>query len=378
MARVVFERVGKSFPDGPGRNRTAVREFSLAIEDRELLVLVGPSGSGKTTTLRLLAGLEEPNEGVISLDGRSLRGVDPVERDLALVFQHGALFPHLTARQNIALGLHLRGLSRQEAEQRVRETAALAGLTDQLERMPSTLSGGERQRVALARALARRPKVLLLDEPLASLDGPLREQTRRDIARWHQEMGTTTIYITHDQREALALGHRVAVLHEGVLQQVAAPRTLYQEPANLFVAGFIGSPRMNLVPGHLRLEGEQWLWVPAGPANLKQECWPLPAKIMADFGLATWKDRDLVLGLRPEHVLADQGSRSHGLYHTSGRIERAEPLGAATNLFVLVAGHLLNTSTTLTEPASAGQQVSLGLDLSQARFFDPAQGIAIV
>jgi len=377
MARVLFERVCKSYPDGPGRLRTAVRELSLTIEDRELLVLVGPSGSGKTTTLRLLAGLEEPDDGAISLDGRSLRGVDPAERDLALVFQHGALFPHLTARQNIALGLHLRGLSRPEAEQRVNEVAALVGLTEQLDRQPATLSGGERQRVALARALVRRPKVLLLDEPLASLDGPLREQMRRDIARWHQEMGVTTIYVTHDQREALALGHRVAVLHEGTLRQVAAPHALYQEPANLFVAGFIGSPRINLISGTLLGDGSQWLFLPERAERETEVRWQLPARIAATLGLSAWKDRAVILALRPEHVRADQGSPSGGLTHTSGRIERTESLGAATNLVVRIAGHLLNTSTTLTDTASVGQQVSLGLDLSQARFFDPATGIAI-
>ena len=255
MAQVVLDHLTKVF-QGPGRESIrAVDDACLVVEDKELLVLVGPSGCGKTTNLRLIAGLEEPTTGTISINGQVVNDLPPKARDIAMVFQNHALYPHMSAYDNMAFGLTLRHHPKAEISKRVKDAAQILELTACLDRKPAALSGGQRQRVALGRAIVRQPKLFLLDEPLSNLDAQTRLQMRAEIARLHTRLAATMIYVTHDQVEALTLGHRIAVLKAGVIQQVADPMTVYQQPANLFVAGFIGSPPMNFFHGTLLAKG---------------------------------------------------------------------------------------------------------------------------
>ncbi len=240
VAQVEVEHLTKLFAGVAGASIRAVTDLSLSIKDHELLVLLGPSGCGKTTLLRLIAGLEEPTSGVIRIGGQVANGLPPKARDVAMVFQSAALYPHLTVAENLGLGMKLRGVGRRERQARVVETAELLDLGECLERRPHELSGGEKQRVALGRALARRPKVVFLDEPLSHLDAPLRARMRLELGRIQQRLGTTMLYVTHDQSEARALGHRVAVMNEGAIQQVGAPQEVYDRPTNAFVASFLG------------------------------------------------------------------------------------------------------------------------------------------
>ena len=247
MSRIALESITKRYQDGT----TAVRSLDLSIADGELMVLVGPSGCGKTTALRMVAGLEEITEGTILIDGQPVNDMEPRDRDIAMVFQSYALYPHLTVRDNMAFSLKYRKTPKQEIRRRVDEAARILELEELLGRKPRQLSGGQRQRVAMGRAIVRQPRAFLMDEPLSNLDAKLRVQMRAEIAKLQRSLGVTTIYVTHDQTEAMTLGSRVAVLRHGVLQQVAAPQELYQRPANLFVAGFIGSPAMNLIEATL-------------------------------------------------------------------------------------------------------------------------------
>ena len=247
MTEIVLEHVSKQFPDGS----FAVRDASFEVRGGELFILVGPSGCGKSTLLNLIVGLDEPTAGDLLVDGHSMLGLDPRDRDMAMVFQSYALYPHLSVGENLAFPLKLAGLPKAEIATRVTETAGLLAIGDLLGRRPGDLSGGQRQRVAMGRAMVRRPKVFLLDEPLSNLDAQLRAQMRAELARLQRRLGTTTVYVTHDQTEAMTLGDRVAILRGGEIQQVASPRELYAHPANLFVAGFIGTPAMNLLPARL-------------------------------------------------------------------------------------------------------------------------------
>src|SRR5712691_9618711 len=251
MAEVVFNEVDKVYPNGV----QAVFDLSLDVEDGEFLVLVGPSGCGKTTALRMVAGLEDISDGTVSIGGRVVNDLTPKERDIAMVFQNYALYPHLSVAENIAFGLRLRKAPKAVINERVAWAARLLDLTQNLDRRPKELSGGQRQRVAMGRAIVRQPQVFLMDEPLSNLDAKLRVQMRAEIAKLQHELGTTTIYVTHDQVEAMTMGDRVALMREGVLQQVANPQTLYDAPANLFVAGFIGSPPMNLLEAQVAVNG---------------------------------------------------------------------------------------------------------------------------
>ena len=249
MARVVIENVSKIFHGPKGEEVCAVHNVNLTVEDKELLVLVGPSGCGKTTTLRMIAGLEDISEGTISIDGEVMNAVPPKDRDIAMVFQNYALYPHMTVFENMAFGLKLRKFPKAEIEQRVKQTAEILGLNSCLARKPNEISGGQRQRVAVGRAIVRKPKLFLFDEPLSNLDAPLRIQMRKEIATLHSRLETTMIYVTHDQAEAMTLGDRIAVMKDGAIQQVADPLTIYDSPISVFVAEFIGSP-----PGRIRSE----------------------------------------------------------------------------------------------------------------------------
>jgi multiple sugar transport system ATP-binding protein len=293
MAEIVFEDVWKVYPDGT----EAVRAFSLEIVDREFMVLVGPSGCGKTTALRMVAGLEAISKGSVRIGDRVVNDVPPKQRDIAMVFQNYALYPHMSVFDNMAFGLKLQKVPRQEIQQRVGEAARILGLGELLDRKPKALSGGQRQRVAMGRAIVRHPQAFLMDEPLSNLDAKLRVQMRSEIAHIQSELGVTTIYVTHDQVEAMTMGDRVAVMRKGVLQQVDTPERLYEHPVNLFVAGFIGSPAMNLFEASLtRANGA--LVVDFGGFRL-----PVPDSVVAErSSLRNYENRKVVLGIRPEDI----------------------------------------------------------------------------
>src|ERR671936_37522 len=283
MAEIELQEVVKTFPNGT----RAVDGVDLTIEDGEFIVLVGPSGCGKTTLLRCIAGLEEVTEGAILIGGRDVTDIDAKHRDIAMVFQNYALYPHMTVRRNIAFGLKVRRTPRREISKRIEDTARLLGLEELMDRRPLQLSGGQRQRVAMGRAIARRPRVYLMDEPLSNLDAKLRVRVRADLARLHAQLGVTTVYVTHDQVEAMTLGQRAAVMRDGKIQQVDSPQGLYWSPVNLFVAAFIGSPSMNLVEAHV------------SDGSLRFAVFSLP---LGELGADAAKlPRRVILGIRPEH-----------------------------------------------------------------------------
>jgi multiple sugar transport system ATP-binding protein len=293
MAQIVLDDVWKVFPDGT----EAVREFDLDIADGEFMVLVGPSGCGKTTVLRMVAGLEVISKGTVQIGERVVNDVPPKERDIAMVFQNYALYPHMTVFDNMAFGLKLQRMAKDEIDRRVRDAARILDLDELLDRKPKALSGGQRQRVAMGRAIVRHPQSFLMDEPLSNLDAKLRVQTRAEIARLQHDLGVTTIYVTHDQVEAMTMGDRVAVMRKGVLQQADTPQALYEHPVNLFVAGFIGSPAMNLIDATL-VATDGSLAVEFGGNRL-----PVPAEVSAARpDLGHYQDRKVVLGIRPEDM----------------------------------------------------------------------------
>jgi multiple sugar transport system ATP-binding protein len=293
VAEIQFAQVTKVYPDGT----EAVSAVDMEIEDGALMVLVGPSGCGKTTLLRMIAGLEEITEGEIRIGDRVINDVEPKNRDLAMVFQNYALYPHMTCYDNMAFGLKLRRMPKREIDRRVRETAQTLGLTDQLKKKPRSLSGGQRQRVAMGRAIVREPQAFLMDEPLSNLDAKLRVQMRTEISRIQSELGTTMIYVTHDQTEAMTMGDRVAVLNRGVLQQLAGPQELYDNPANIFVAGFIGSPAMNMIGADVVRENGA-VRVQFGGLRLDV----LDATLRERPGLTDYVGRKVVVGIRPEDM----------------------------------------------------------------------------
>ena len=320
MAEVTFDGVGKVYPDGT----RAVGDMDLEIKDGEFMVLVGPSGCGKTTALRMVAGLEEITEGVVRIGERVVNHMPPRDRDIAMVFQSYALYPHLTVYENIAFGLKLRKEKKSEIEKRVHEAADILGLEPFLKRKPRALSGGQRQRVAMGRAIVRRPQAFLMDEPLSNLDAKLRVQTRAEIARLQNDLGTTTIYVTHDQVEAMTMGDRVAVMRKGELQQVATPQDLYDRPVNLFVGGFIGSPAMNMLEATL-VRSNGGLAVEAGGQRLSVD----QELISAQPALKSYEGKKVVLGIRPEDLedaaVAKDVPADRRLH---GKVELIEALGS--------------------------------------------------
>ena len=293
MAEITLEQLTKVYPDGT----RAVTDLDLEIGAGEFVVFVGPSGCGKTTALRMIAGLETITDGTVKIDGEVVNDLPPKDRDIAMVFQNYALYPHMNAAKNMGFALKMRGLSRDEIEQRVREAARILGLTESLQKKPRTLSGGQRQRVAMGRAIVRNPQAFLMDEPLSNLDAKLRVEMRAEIARIQRDLGVTTIYVTHDQTEAMTMGDRVAVMRAGFLQQVAAPQVLYQRPRNLFVAEFIGSPAMNLIMAELARENGN-TWVRFGDHGVR-----LTDSALAQHpGLEGFDGRRVILGIRPEDM----------------------------------------------------------------------------
>lgn len=321
MAEIVLDHVNKSYPDG----HTAVRDLNLTIADGEFLILVGPSGCGKTTTLNMIAGLEDISSGELRIAGERVNEKAPKDRDIAMVFQSYALYPHMTVRQNIAFPLSLAKMRKADIAQKVSETAKILDLTNLLDRKPSQLSGGQRQRVAMGRAIVRHPKAFLMDEPLSNLDAKLRVQMRGEIAQLQRRLGTTTVYVTHDQTEAMTLGDRVVVMYGGIAQQIGTPEELYERPANLFVAGFIGSPAMNFFPARLTAIG---LTLPFGEVTLAPEVQGVIA--------AHPKPENVIVGVRPEHIqdaaLIDAYQRIRALTFQV-KVNLVESLGADKYLY---------------------------------------------
>lgn len=374
MASVELNNVSKIFRPKKREEIYAVTHLHLTINDGELVVLVGPSGCGKTTTLRLVAGLEEPSSGTISIGNIPMNDVAPQERDVAMVFQRDALYPHMTIFENMAFGLQLRGVEKTEIENRVKSMAHTLDITALLSRRPHDLSGGQRQRVAVGRALVRNPKIFLLDEPLSSLDPPLRAQMRAEISRLQARLATTMLYVTHDQAEAMTLGARVAVMRDGEIQQAADPFTLYQQPANMFVAGFIGSPPMNLLRGRVVQDGEDFTFQennPAGAVHGSRLKLALPRE--RGQRLSRFAEGNIVLGLRPEHILLRDGAASLKLC-----IDTVEPLGAETLVRFNTGAHTLIARVAPDLLLKPGEQVPLQFDISKALFFNPASGTPIV
>ncbi|AIF46202.1 ABC transporter ATP-binding protein [Dyella japonica] len=362
MATVSLDRVSKVYPNG----HVGVAEASFDIADGELLVLVGPSGCGKTTLLRMIAGLESISSGTLSIGGRVVNEVSPKDRDIAMVFQNYALYPHMTVAENLAFGLRLRGKPKAEIDERIRQAAKQLELEHRLDALPAALSGGQRQRVALGRALVREPKVFLLDEPLSNLDAKLRLSMRVEIARLHRQLGATMIYVTHDQVEAMTLGQRIVVLNGGEIQQIDTPMRLYEKPANLFVAGFLGSPAMNLLRGPLR-HGDGWhLETPQGEVQLGTLEMQAP-------DLLGWIDRDVVLGIRPE----DLRPTSEANATLSAALEVTEPVGNEIFLNLRRGEQTLVSRVPPGALPDAGSVMHFKLASDRLHMFDPASGARI-
>jgi len=363
MATVTFENVNKSFGDFQ-----AVKDLNLEIGDGEFMVLVGPSGCGKTTSLRMIAGLEEISSGTLRIGDRVVNDVPPKDRDIAMVFQSYALYPHMSVRDNLAFGLKLRKVPKPEIERRVNEAAETIQLQKLLDRKPKELSGGQRQRVALGRAIVREPAVFLMDEPLSNLDAKLRVQTRAEIARLHQRLETTVVYVTHDQVEAMTMGTRIAVMSEGLLQQVGSPQILYDSPINRFVAGFIGSPSMNFVDVHLDGTGDDARLVGPGDWSI-----PLPHRYRDNAFSRTGKP--LVAGFRPEHLEIGEGAP--GLGHFQARADVVEYLGNEELLHVSAADQDLVAIVDSSNRVRPGDIVRLTLALEKLHLFDGETGLTL-
>ncbi len=359
MANLSLKNVNKRYPNG----YHAVKDFNLEIADKEFIIFVGPSGCGKSTTLRMIAGLEDISDGEFKIDGKLMNDVEPKDRDIAMVFQNYALYPHMTVYDNMAFSLKLRKVPKDEIDQKVREAARILDLDKLLDRKPKALSGGQRQRVAMGRAIVRNPKVFLMDEPLSNLDAKLRVQMRIEISRIHKNLGATIIYVTHDQTEAMTLGSRIVVMKDGVVQQVDTPQNLYNYPGNLFVAGFIGSPQMNFLDAVVKVSGKN---VTARVGNVE---FPVPAsKAQALVG---YNGKTVVLGIRPEDIRTyakDEKDIPANVLDTT--IKFYELLGAEVYLYYDVEGSQITSRVSSTTTLRSGSEGVFSLNMDKAHFFD--------
>ncbi|HUC24563.1 MAG TPA: sn-glycerol-3-phosphate ABC transporter ATP-binding protein UgpC [Streptosporangiaceae bacterium] len=383
MATVSMDQVNKVYPNG----FHAVHDLSLEIGDGEFMVLVGPSGCGKTTALRMVAGLEDISSGIMRIGGREVNDLSPKERDIAMVFQNYALYPHMTVAENIGFALKLRKLPKDKLDAKVKETAEILGLTEWLDRKPGQLSGGQRQRVAMGRAIVREPSVFLMDEPLSNLDAKLRVQMRAEVSRIQRRIGVATIYVTHDQIEAMTMGDRVAVMRAGVLQQCDNPQVLYDRPDNIFVAAFIGSPAMNLYEATVGDGGRS--------VNLGSQHIDLPAAVtVAHSGLASYAGKTVVVGLRPEHLPAAHAGLAGPVL--AGDVDLIEALGSElvvhftidAKRVVAEGAHAADAEAATISgegvarvdprtPAKAGERLDFAVDTDGIQFFDQDSGAAI-
>lgn len=368
MAKVTLESVVKRFD-----KVIAVNNLSLEIKDREFMVLVGPSGCGKTTALRMIAGLEEVSDGKIFIGDRQVNDVLAKDRDIAMVFQNYALYPHMTVYQNMAFGSQLRKVPKDIIQKRVNETAELLGISDFLNRKPNQLSGGQRQRVALGRAIVREPQVFLMDEPLSNLDAKLRVQTRAELIKLHRRLGITTIYVTHDQVEAMTMGDRIAVMKDGVLQQCDTPMTIYNHPVNMFVAGFIGTPSMNFINGTLKQSGDSYMF----DAGAFQVGVPSAEKSVLD----PYKDREVILGIRPAdifdknlHIPVEPSVKNT----IRTQVDVSEPMGDIITFYLTIGNVQIVATIDSESKAKDGQALDIVLDTAKIHLFDKDTERAIV
>ncbi|SHE58820.1 ABC transporter ATP-binding protein [Desulforamulus putei] len=366
MATVRFDKVVKSYG-----NQLVVKEFNLEIKDQEFIVLVGPSGCGKSTTLRMVAGLEEITGGDLYIGDIRVNDMPPKDRDIAMVFQNYALYPHMNVYENMAFGLKLRKYSASEIDKRVKEAAAILSIEHLLDRKPRQLSGGQRQRVAIGRAIVREPKVFLMDEPLSNLDAKLRVQMRAELAKLHQRLKTTTIYVTHDQTEAMTMGDRIVVMKDGIVQQVASPEELYNRPANMFVAGFIGSPSMNFVACRMQEKGnETYLVNEEGFSFLL-----LSPEVAAR--LAPYKQKALVFGIRPEDI-SDSLSWVAEENYLAARVDVVENLGAETLIYFSLGKETLVGRFVGGPRYRVGETVKIALNPNRYYLFDQETELSLL
>ncbi|GGK87283.1 ABC transporter ATP-binding protein [Deinococcus radiotolerans] len=362
MAEVILEHINKRY----GTKHHAVKDFNLHIQDREFMVFVGPSGCGKSTTLRMIAGLEDISDGILKIGDRVVNDVPPKDRDIAMVFQNYALYPHMNVYENMAFGLKLRKTPKEEIDKRVREAAKILQIEHLLGRKPKELSGGQRQRVAMGRAIVREPKVFLMDEPLSNLDAKLRVEMRSQISQLHRRLGATIVYVTHDQVEAMTLGNRIVVMRDGVIMQVDTPMNLYDFPQNKFVAGFIGSPSMNFLTGRIQngefVIGENRV---ATMGRLGQS-------------LKAYEGKDVLMGIRPEHLgMVGMTDIPRGSNILRGQVVVVEPLGAQTDLIIDVAGQHITAKVEGQANVLPGDSVDLLVDQTRLHAFDPSSEAAV-
>ena len=366
MASLSFKHIYKKYPGGV----TAVSDFCLEVKDKEFIILVGPSGCGKSTTLRMIAGLEEITEGELHIGDTLVNDIAPKDRDIAMVFQNYALYPHMTVFDNMAFGLKLRKTPKEEIKRRVEEAARILDITHLLERRPKALSGGQKQRVALGRAIVREPKVFLLDEPLSNLDAKLRAQMRTELTKIHQKLGTTFVYVTHDQVEAMTMATRIVVMKDGLIQQVATPQNLYDLPVNVFVAGFIGTPQMNFIKCELIKKGEDLFF------SFGQNCLKLPEEKAKNPALKDYIGKEVILGVRPE-CLHDEPRYLEAMPESiiTANVEVTELMGAEIYLYLVTSGaededqNLIARVSPRSE-ARAGDTIKIAVELPRVHVFD--------
>ena len=368
MASLSLKHINKTYPNG----FEAVKDFNLEIEDKEFIIFVGPSGCGKSTTLRMIAGLEDITSGELKIGDRVVNDVEPKDRDIAMVFQNYALYPHMTVFDNMAFGLNLRKVPQDEIKRKVEEAAKILDLEKLLDRKPKALSGGQRQRVAMGRAIVRNPKVFLMDEPLSNLDAKLRVQMRSEIASLHNRLKATIIYVTHDQTEAMTLGTRIVVLKDGVIMQVDSPQKLYNEPNNLFVAGFIGSPQMNFIDAVCKVEGER---VTLNFEKTSVVLPPAKAKKLIDGG---YNGKTVVMGIRPEDIGDSQieiEAHKDAVFETD--VTGYELLGSEVLLYFKVAGTSMTAKVDSRTTARMGDHIKLAIDPEKIHVFDKETELTI-
>ena len=366
MATIKFKNVSKSFDNG---KVTVIPDLSFDIADKEFIVLVGPSGCGKSTALRMIAGLEDISSGELYIDEKEVSAVHPKDRDIAMVFQSYALYPHMTVYKNMAFALKLKKMPKKEIDEKVMWAAKILDLEPYLDRKPRALSGGQRQRVALGRAMVRNPKVFLLDEPLSNLDAKLRTEMRSQITMLHRRLETTFVYVTHDQTEALSMADRIIVMNKGIIQQFDTPQVLYNNPANMFVAGFIGSPQMNFIDAVISEENGKL------KADFSSYKFEIPKEKAAE--LSGYKSRNVILGIRPEHILSADEGNSKGKCALTVSAEIAETTGNETNVYFNLSGKRHIARIRSEEKISSGDSVRLLINPDDVHFFDPETTCAI-